>query len=105
MKIQLNTDNHVDGGNAMAEHVEAVVADALGRFGSRISRVEVHLSDANAAKSGGGDKHCTMAARVDGREPLAASDEADNMHSAINGAAHKLQRVLDSALARGRADG
>lgn len=105
MKVQLNTDNHVDGGNAMAQHVETVVEDALGRFGSRVSRVDVHLSDVNAAKSGSGDKHCTMAARIDGHEPLAASDEADNMHSAINGAARKLQRVLESALARGRTEG
>lgn len=100
MKVQLNTDNHVDGGEAMAQHVETVVEDVLGRFSRQVSRVEVHLSDVNADKTGGGDKQCMMEARIDGRPPVTASDEADNMHSAINGAARKLQRVLESSLGR-----
>lgn len=100
MKIHLHTDSHTEGGAALAEHVESVVEGALGRFGSQISRVEVHLSDANAGKTGSGDKHCTMEARMDGRPPQAVKDSADSVHEAINGAARKLQRVLDSLQGR-----
>lgn len=100
MKVQLNTDNHIQGDDSLAQHVETVIEDVLGRFNGQVSRVEVHLSDVNGGKSGGGDKHCTMEARIDGRPPMAASEDADNVRAAIAGAARKLQRVLDSSLGK-----
>lgn len=100
MKVQLNTDNHIQGDDTLAQHVESVVESALGRFNGQVSRVEVHLSDVNAGKSGPTDKHCTMEARIDGRAPLAATEEAGTVRDAIAGAARKLQRVLDSSLGK-----
>jgi len=100
MKVLLNTDNHVQGDEALAQHVEEVVTDALGRFGSQVMRVEVHLADVNAGKSGDDDKHCTMEARLEGRPPATATAEAPTMRGAIGGAARKLQRVLDSSLGK-----
>lgn len=98
MKINVNTDKHIHGD--MQRHVEDAVHAALGRFAGQLSRVEVHLRDANGGKTGANDKHCLMEARIDGRPPLAASDDADSVASAINGAARKLQRVLDSSLGK-----
>ena len=96
----LNTDNHVQGDEALAAHVDGVVDSVLGRFRKQITRVEVHLSDVNADKSGGSDKRCIMEARLEGRPPAAASNDAETMRAAISGAAHKLQRVLDSSLGK-----
>ena len=100
MKVLLNTDNHIQGDDHLADHVDQVVTDALQRFGDRISRVEVHLSDVNAGKSGDADKHCTMEARVDGLPPMAASADAETVRGAIGAASRKLQRVLDSSLGK-----
>ena len=100
MKVMLNTDNHVQGDEALAVHVDGIVESVLGRFRRQITRVEVHLSDVNADKSGSSDKRCVMEARLEGRPPAAASNDAETMRAAISGAAHKLQRVLDSSLGK-----
>lgn len=100
MKIQLNTDHHLRGDESLSQHVEGVIDHSLSRFRDQVTRVEVHLRDVNGAKTGGGDKHCTMEARLEGRPPMAATEDADTMHAAISGAARKLQRVLDSSLGR-----
>ncbi len=98
MKIHVNTDKHIQGD--MQQHVEEAVHAALDRFSGQLSRVEVHLRDLNGGKTGANDKHCLMEARIDGRPPLAASEDADSVAGAINGAARKLQRVLDSSLGK-----
>jgi hypothetical protein len=100
MKIQLNTDRNIQHDESLTEHVDSVVSKALERFGAQVSRVEVHLSDLNAGKAGLGDKHCVMEARLEGRQPVVVSHDADTVREAVNGAAQKLQRLLDSALGR-----
>lgn len=99
MQIILNTDPHVDGGHGMAEHLEAVVKDALGRFADQITRVEAHLSDANShAKATPDEIHCTLEARLVGREPVVVKDHAGNAHQAIHGAVVKLKRAVTTVL-------
>lgn len=95
MQIFLSTDSHVDGGQAMSEHLETVVKDALGHFGERVTRVEAHVTDANgAAKAGADDIHCTLEARPVGHEPVVVKDRAGSVHQAIHGAVRKLERAL-----------
>lgn len=100
MQIQVNTDHNVNGREALVEHVRNVVEKKLSRFSSRITRVEVHLNDENAAKSGKDDKRCMIEARVDGRKPTAVTDHAQSIHQAIGGAVDKLTRAIDSDLGR-----
>jgi hypothetical protein len=100
MKVQLNTDNHIQGDEALAQHVDQLVQDTLGRFRNQVTRVEVFLSDTNAGKHGDSDKHCLMEARPDGLAPMTATHEAETVREAINGAARKLQRVLGTALGK-----
>ncbi len=96
MQILLNTDPHIDGRQAMSDHLELVVNDALGHYGERITRVEAHVADANGAIKGGPDDiHCTLEARPAGREPVVVKDRADTAHQAIHGALRKLERALD----------
>lgn len=100
MKLQLNTDSHVQHDPSVQRHVETAIEHSLGRFRDQISRVEVHLSDVNGGKPGSDDKRCLIEARIEGRPPVTASDDADTVKAAVDGAARKMQRVLDSALGK-----
>ena len=73
---------------------------ALARFAEHVTRVEVHLSDENAGKSGPNDQRCLLEARLEGRQPVAVTEHAATMHQALQGAAQKLARLLDSTLGR-----
>ena len=100
MKIQLNTDVHIDGTEALAAQVITTVEQALERFGEHVTRVEVHLSDENGDKSGQQDQRCMLEARLEGRQPVAVTDHAATLEQAVHGAAQKLARLLDSTLGR-----
>jgi len=99
MKIQINTDNNIEGGDDLTDQTQAVVESALERFAQRITRVEVHLSDENSQK-GGQDKRCVMEARLEGMQPIAVTDQAENMEKAVNGAADRLEKLLNHELGR-----
>jgi ribosomal subunit interface protein len=99
MQIQINTDNNIEGSDELTQQTQAVVESALERFAQRITRVEVHLSDENSQK-GGRDKRCVMEARLEGMPPVAVTDQAENMEQAVNGAADKLEKLLDHELGR-----
>ena len=78
--------------------------DVLSQLSEHITRVEVHLSDENGPgkdlKAGLGDKRCMMEARVEGHHPLAVTAHAASVHQAIDGAAQKLARLVESTLGR-----
>ncbi|MBA3847477.1 MAG: HPF/RaiA family ribosome-associated protein [Planctomycetes bacterium] len=100
MQILVNTDSTVQGGDHLSERYHARVEQAIARFSDRITRVEVHLGDDNKAKGGSDDKHCTIEARIAGMQPLAVSAEGGSLDQAVDGAADKLHRAIDSALGR-----
>jgi ribosome-associated translation inhibitor RaiA len=94
MQILLNTDTHIDGRQAMSDHLESVVKSALGHYGERITRIEAHITDAKGGAKGVDDIHCTLETRPVGHEPVVAKDRAGSAHQAIHGAMRKLERVL-----------
>jgi ribosome-associated translation inhibitor RaiA len=100
MKIQLHTDVHIDGTEALAAQVGATIEGALERHAGHISRVEVHLSDESGAKRGQNDQRCMLEARLEGRPPVAVTDHAATLDQAVKGAAQKLAHLLDSTLGR-----
>ncbi len=100
MKIQINTDENIDGGESLSAKVSAQLHDRLDRFSQHITRIEVHLSDSNAEKSGTSDKRCLIEARLEGRQPEAVSNEATTLESACSGAINKLQRALESTIGK-----
>jgi ribosome-associated translation inhibitor RaiA len=98
MQILLNTDTHIDGRQAMSDHLETVVNEALGHYGERLTRVEAHVADVNSAnKAGPNDIQCTLEARPKGRDPIVVKDRAGSAHQAIQGAVNKLVRALGSS--------
>ncbi|MEO8499815.1 MAG: HPF/RaiA family ribosome-associated protein [Vicinamibacteria bacterium] len=100
MHIQVNTDNHIEGREALVARVEAAVTSSLDRFSEHITRIEIHLSDENGEKKGHNDKRCLMEARLEGRQPTAVTCEAGTLERAVAGATEKLKRSLESTLER-----
>lgn len=100
MQIQFNTDESVDGHEALGLQAKGVVERVLSRFSQEVTRVEIHLSDVNAERGGDKDKRCLMEARIAGRQPIAASAQAGSLQLAVEGAAQKLKRSLESALGK-----
>ena len=100
MQIQVNTDRNIDGRQRVADYVRGVVEHAVSHFERQVTRVEVHLSDDNGAKSGPDDKRCVMEARVAAIEPVTVTHRGANIDEAIHGAAAKLKRSLVNELAR-----
>lgn len=101
MQIQVNTDDNITGGGVLTRDVESVVEGSLGRFGDRITRVEVQLTDESSShKSAGNDKRCKMEARLAGLQPIVVTDDSASLEQAISGAATKLEKLLDRTLGR-----
>lgn len=99
MQVNVETDNHIEGREALAAHVQSVITHALARFAGQVTHVEAHLGDTNGGdKSGAGDKRCTLEARLTGVKSVAATHDAETLHQAVDGAAGKLKHALDSAL-------
>ncbi len=102
MRVQLNTDNHINGSEDLESRVNAMLEQHLGRFFPRLSRIEVFLSDSNADKGGANDKRCALEARMENDDPLGVSHDDENMEKAIRGACDKLKGLLETRLQKQR---
>ena len=102
MQIQINTDHHIEGSEARDEWARSVVESSLRHLADSVTRVEVNFSLESAGKPGAGDKRCMVEARLNGRPPIAVTNDAEGLDAALNGAVHKLVRAMEHAL--GRAD-
>lgn len=101
MQILVNTDSHIEGSATLTHEAEAIVQQALGRFGDRITRVEVYLSDENSSqKFGDADKRCVIEARLGGVQPITVSHQGSSLDQALGGAADKLEKTLKRTLRR-----
>ncbi|WP_293005171.1 HPF/RaiA family ribosome-associated protein [Nitrosomonas sp.] len=100
MQIQVNTDRNIEGHENFSHQVEAKIKDILNRFSKHITRIEVHISDENSDKGGMNDKRCLMEARLEGRQPIAVTHQAENLSLAVQGAVDKLKNVIEGTLGR-----
>jgi len=100
MKIQFNTDKSINGDEKHQDHFTSLIEEGLKRFQSQITRIEVHLSDQNGKKEGLKDMICVLEARVEGRQPIAVSCQAETVHRAVTGAIDKLKASLETILGR-----
>ena len=100
MQVQVTTDNHIKGNEGLSSEVTAVVEDALDRFADRVTRVLVHFTDENGQKHGANDKRCAIEARLAGLQPIAVTGTGESLDQALNGAAEKLQRAIESTVGR-----
>lgn len=80
--------------DALDEHVHKQVEHENKRFVDRLTRVEAHVSDDNAGKHGKRDKRCVLEARPRGMDPIAVTEEGDDLYQVIREASRKLARAL-----------
>lgn len=100
MQIQINTDHHIEGHEALGAWTTGEVKTALGRHSGHITRVGIHLTEENAKKSRPDDKRCVLEAHVEGHQPMVVTEHADSFHQAVTGACEKLNRLIESTLGR-----
>jgi ribosome-associated translation inhibitor RaiA len=99
--VQVHTDPNIQSSLELTAQVEALVSSAVERVADRVSRVQVHLGDENSdSKGGGNDKRCMIEARLDGRPPIAVTHQAATLVEAMDGAADKLERSINSMVDR-----
>jgi ribosome-associated translation inhibitor RaiA len=102
MQIQLETDKHIQGNEALKSSVDGLVSQHLERFFPYLTRIEVHLSDANGAKGGLRDKQCALEARFRSGPSVGVNHDDESVEKAIVGACAKLRSRLDSTIEQKR---
>lgn len=100
MQIGVNCDDQICCDEELMRRVEGVIEGTLARFGDRVFRVEVRLSDLNSEKPGDRDKVCSLEARMDGAAPVIAKHHAPTLTEAIHVAAGELGRLVGRELRR-----
>jgi ribosome-associated translation inhibitor RaiA len=103
MQIQISTDHNIKGSPEFlteTQKFEEIVLDALKNFQEIITRVEVYFTDVNAGKSGHEAKRCLIEARVSGIKSLIATNNANNLLEALEGATEKLRSSLDHTMGK-----
>lgn len=101
MQIQINTGHNIDGHEALAAWIRGVVENALSGVSKHITRIEVHLTDQNSdKKDGASDMRCVLEARLEGRKPVAVTEQAATVHDAVVNAAATLARLIEHTLER-----
>lgn len=100
MKIQFNTDKTINGNERQEDFFSDLISKELERYNSHITRIEVHITDQNGIKEGLNDIKCLLEARLEGRQPIAVSSQADTIEEAVSGAIDNLKAVLETTLGR-----
>lgn len=94
MQVLINS-NQIQTSVQFQEWVTAAVVNELERFDDFLTRVEVHVSDENAHKSGARDKRCQIEMRPKGHQPISVSNHDESLELAVNGAAEKARHALE----------
>ena len=94
MIILINTDKNLRENEAERTDLKLLIRQEMKPFIAHISRIEVHLSDENGAKSGFDDKRCMMEVRIEGRLPMAVTAHAETEDLAVSAALENLKELF-----------
>lgn len=100
MTIQINTDKTISGEERSTDFFKVQIADDLKRFETHITRIEVHLKDENGKKEWFNKISCMLEARLEGRQPIAITNQANTIDLAINGTVEKVKTAIESILGK-----
>jgi ribosomal subunit interface protein len=100
MYIQVNAHNSITAPAKLQSWASEELERALSRFSTKLSRIEVYLSDENQAKQGANDKRCSIEAKMDGFPMMAVAHQGDTIGEALLGATEKLEKILDKKLGK-----
>lgn len=94
MKIQFNTDKHIEGHQRAEAYFASELETALARFEEKITRIEVHFGHVNSAKEGVKDKRCLIEVRPAKLQPLVVTEHDETNEKAFKGALDKVKKAL-----------
>lgn len=100
MKVQVNTDKHIEGSERLETFINEKMNHALKHFGDRLTRLEVHLSDQNGEKAGADDIQCRVEVRPKGLQPVTVTARNANLDLAINDAIDKMKAALTTTFGK-----
>lgn len=103
MQIEVSTDSSIDGSEDLNSHIRDLVRHGLVNMERHITRIEVHLSDGSADKTGPDDIQCMLEVRLEGLQPTAVKATGSTVEQATRGAASKMRNALETILGK-RAD-
>lgn len=95
MLIQVHSNHSIDVSQGLEDRVRASLQGTLSRFDNYLTRLQVHLNDENASKSGPQDKRCQIEARLKNHDPISVTHKAESLDLAIEGATTKLGNALE----------
>lgn len=101
MQTFVRSDRHTPVDAEWIAKAKLGLVAALRHFGTRITRVNVHLSDENSSqKTTRDDTKCVLEARVAGLQPVAVEHRDLSIERAFAGATNKLHRKLKRLVGR-----
>jgi hypothetical protein len=100
MDIQVRTDVHVDGDEALTRFVTDTVTTGLATYRTRLGSVQVHLSEESGARKGPHDLVCMIEARPSGHGPVVVRRHAATKDEAIRAAVTRTREALDRLFGR-----
>jgi len=100
MQIQVRTDYHVDGDEALIAFVEEQVTAGLAPYADRIMSVQVHLSAESGARKGPADLACMIEVRPTRRGPVVVRRHAVTKDGGIRAAVDGMREVLGRLFGR-----
>ncbi len=100
MQVLINSNQIETASVSFQEWVTAAVTNELERFDDFLTRVEVHVSDENAHKSGARDKRCQIEMRPRGHQPISVTNHDESLELAVNGAAEKARHALEHMMGK-----
>ena len=95
MKIQISTDKTISGEQRHQDYFTTLITEGLKKYSDHINTIEVHISDENGNKDGFNDIRCLMEARLEKRQSVVMTNQADTVELAVSGAISKLKVALE----------
>ena len=103
MDIHFNSDNAVEGTSELATEVRDRIRDRLDtRFGSRLTRIEVHVRDIDGTSNRADGIEAMIEARPANGDPVAVTGNGADPMQAVNAALGPMVSRLDAMF--GKAD-
>lgn len=84
---------HFSLSDALSEYVKSKLQVTLGRYETKIIRVDVSLFDINGPK-GGEDKCCKIIVKVNGYGSVVVQETAEDLYDAINTSSRRARRAV-----------
>jgi ribosome-associated translation inhibitor RaiA len=99
-QLIVNTDHNISGGAPLAAEIQTKLQKRIDRFSKQLTRVEVHIEDQNAKKSGINDILCKLEVRPAGLRPLVVTHRSKSVAIAVDLACRKMEKMLSHTMGR-----